>query len=94
MGKISIGLLLTEMKLAKSVPQQLMNPAQVEKLEPEPEPNIWSWNFSQAETEQKNVLRTQGRTQAEHSVSPPNQSKIRHSRTSGRLLIRIYEYFE
>ena len=61
------------MKLGKSVPQQLMNPAQVEKLEPEPEPNIWSWNFSQAETEQKNVLRTQGRTQAEHPV-PPKKS--------------------
>ena len=75
MEKISIGLLLTEIKLAKKVPQQLMNPAQVEKLEPEPEPNIWSWKFIQAETEQKNVLRKQGRTKAEHPVSPQKSAE-------------------
>ena len=31
---------LAEMKMAKNVPERFMNPAQVEKLEPEPEPNI------------------------------------------------------
>ena len=37
---VKVLLQLYEMKMAKSVPERFMNPAQVEKLEPEPEPNI------------------------------------------------------